>query len=122
MPDHTHHARLLRELANLLETQSEPTDDPFTPHPDTQAVINSRHTVRGQLNYAVPEDLQLQRRIRRYSADSGIPHGDIVALALDALLRAKGYPPDLRPEAETSLPAAGLPTARRNKVQNEQDR
>ncbi|MFG2943323.1 hypothetical protein [Streptomyces sp. NPDC048282] len=112
MPDHTHHARLLRELADLLETQSEPTDDPFTPHPDTQAVINSRHTVRGQLNYAVPEDLQLQRRIRRYNADSGIPHGDIVALALDALLRAKGYPPDLRPEAETSLPSAGLPTAR----------
>lgn len=30
-------------------------------------------------------------------ADTGVPHGDIVALALDTWLRAKGYPPDLKP-------------------------
>ncbi|WP_019075242.1 hypothetical protein [Streptomyces hokutonensis] len=94
MPDHTHHIRLLRDLADILETQPVPADDPFTSHPDTQAIIATRHTIRGQLNYAVPEALQLQRRIRRYNADSGIPHGDIVALALDGFLRAKGYPPE----------------------------
>lgn len=38
---------------------------------------------------------------RRCDADTDIPHGDIVALALDAWLRAKGYPPDLtRPGAQ----------------------
>ncbi|MEU2621457.1 hypothetical protein ABZ642_25510 [Streptomyces sp. NPDC007157] len=94
MPDHTHHIRLLRDLAAILEAQSETTDDPRIPHPDTQAILSTRHTSRGQLNYAVPEALQLQRRIRRYNADSGIPHGDIVALALDTFLRAKGYPPE----------------------------
>ncbi|MGW2052273.1 hypothetical protein ACWCPF_45325 [Streptomyces sp. NPDC001858] len=62
-------------------------------------IVSSRHTKRGQLNYAVPEALQLQRRIRRYNADHEVPHGDIVALALDAWLRAKGYPPNLQPPA-----------------------
>lgn len=95
MPDHTHHIRLLRDLANALESQSNPANDPFTPHPDTQLIIAARHTSRGQLNYAVPEALQLQRRIRRYNADSGVPHGDIVAIVLDTFLRAKGYPPEL---------------------------
>ncbi|WP_171111869.1 MULTISPECIES: hypothetical protein [Streptomyces] len=52
-------------------------------------------------NYAVPDALQLQKRIRRYNADHDMPHGDIVALALDTWLRAKGYPPDLTsPKAE----------------------
>ncbi|MFF0041545.1 hypothetical protein ACFYRG_35860 [Streptomyces mirabilis] len=60
-------------------------------------VINGRHTSRGQLNYAVPDQLQLQRRIRRYNADTDTAHGDIVALALDTWLRAKGYPPNLAP-------------------------
>jgi hypothetical protein len=41
--------------------------------------------------------LQLQHRIRRYNADHDIAHGDVVALALDIWLRAKGYPPDLKP-------------------------
>jgi hypothetical protein len=94
MPDHAHHVRLLRDLADVLEPQSDPADDPFAPHPDTQAIIDSRHTRRGQLNHAVPNALQLQRRIRRYNADSGIAHGDIVALALDVFLRAWGYPPE----------------------------
>ncbi|MFE2707152.1 hypothetical protein ACFXI6_42055 [Streptomyces mirabilis] len=101
MADHTHHVRLLRDLADILEALSGPTDDPFAPHPDTQAIISTRHTSRGQLNYAVPEALQLQRRIRRYNADHDIPHGDIVAVALDSWLRAKGYPPDLtRPDGD----------------------
>ncbi|MDH6454388.1 MULTISPECIES: hypothetical protein [unclassified Streptomyces] len=97
MTDHTHHVRLLRDLADSLEAQSTPADAPFTPHPDTQAIISTRHNSRSQLNYAVPEALQLQRRIRRYNADHGTPHGDIVATALDIWLRAKGYPPDLPP-------------------------
>jgi hypothetical protein len=89
-------------VADALDAQSEPADDPLTPHPDTLAVIGNRHIKRGQLNYAVPDVLQLQRRIRRYYADQDVPHGDIVALALDSWLRAKGYPPDLAlPQAET---------------------
>ncbi|MFI2507383.1 hypothetical protein [Streptomyces sp. NPDC018972] len=97
VPDLSHHARRLRDIADALEAHSEPTGDPLTPHPDTLAVIGNRHIKRGQLNYAVPDVLQLQRRIRRYNADQDIPHGDIVALALDTWLRAKGYPPDLNP-------------------------
>ncbi|MGW3669364.1 hypothetical protein [Streptomyces sp. NPDC005141] len=97
MPDLSRHARRLRELADALDTQSDLTDDPLVPHPDTLKVIGGRNTSRGQINYAVPDALQLQRRIRRYHADHGVQHGDIVALALDAFLRAKGYPPDLKP-------------------------
>jgi chromosome partitioning protein len=75
----------------------------FAPHPSTQIILNTRHTSRSQLNYAVPEALQLQHRIRRYNADTGIQHGDIVALAVDTFLRAKGYPPELTsPNAETT--------------------
>ncbi|MFG3022528.1 hypothetical protein ACGFZQ_28925 [Streptomyces sp. NPDC048254] len=97
MPDHSHHARRLREIADALDTESHPNNDALTPHPDTLDIIRNRHTKRGQLNYAVPEVLQLQRRIRRYNADTDIPHGDIVALALDTWLRAKGYLPGLAP-------------------------
>lgn len=88
------YAGQLRAVADALEAQSESQGDPLAPHPDTLKVINSRHTKRGQLNYAVPDVLELQRRVRRCNADTEIPHGDIVALALDAWLRAKGYPPD----------------------------
>ncbi|MFD9196458.1 hypothetical protein ACFWCA_50770 [Streptomyces phaeochromogenes] len=95
MPDLAHHARRLRELADALEAQSQPAEDPFTPHSKTLEIISNRRTQRGQLNYAVPDVLQLQKRIRRYNADHDVPHGDIVALALDIWLRAKGYPPDL---------------------------
>ncbi|MFF2463587.1 hypothetical protein [Streptomyces mirabilis] len=97
MPDHSPYARRLREIADALDAEFEPTDDALTPHPDTLDVISNRHTKRGQLNNAVPEVLQLQRRMRRYQADTGLPHGDIVTLALDTWLRAKGYPPDLKP-------------------------
>lgn len=94
MPDLSHHARQLRDLADALEAQSGPREDPFEPHPDTLEIVSGRHITRGQLNYAVPDVLQLQRRIRRYNADSGMAHGDIVAIALDIFLRAKGYPPN----------------------------
>lgn len=87
-------------MADALDAQSDPANDPFTPHPDTVAIIHGRHTTRGQLNYSVPEALQLQRRIRRYNADHGIQHGDIVAYALDTFLRAHGYPPVLRGRAD----------------------
>lgn len=93
MPAPSPYARRLREIADALDSELQPTDDFLTPHPDTLDVIRNRHTKRGQLNYAVPDPLQLQRRIRRCNADTDIPHGDIVAMALDIWLRAKGYPP-----------------------------
>ncbi|WP_406118986.1 hypothetical protein [Streptomyces sp. NBC_00989] len=46
-------------------------------------------------HHALPDALQFQRRIRGYHADHGLQHGEIVALTLDALLGAKGYPPHL---------------------------
>ncbi|WP_392960443.1 helix-turn-helix domain-containing protein [Streptomyces sp. LN245] len=79
---------------HVLEAQSDSADDPFAPHPNTQIVLNTRHTSRSQLNYAVPEALQLQHRIRRYNADTGIQHSDIVALAVDAFLRARATHPN----------------------------
>lgn len=97
MPDLSQHASQLRAVADALEAQSDPTNDLFDPHPDTLEIINGRHTNRGQINYAVPDELQIQRRIRRLHADHGMQHGDIVAIALDIFLRAKGYPPNLRP-------------------------
>ncbi|MDX2939263.1 PAS domain S-box protein [Streptomyces ipomoeae] len=72
MPALSLHAGQLRELADALETQSDLVDAPLAPHPDTWVVINGRHTSRGQINYAVPDALQLQRRIRRCHADHGI--------------------------------------------------
>ncbi|AVH59056.1 hypothetical protein [Streptomyces dengpaensis] len=102
MPDHSLYARRLREIADALDSECEPTDDALSPHPDTLEVISNRRTKRGQLNYAVPETLQLQRRIRRFHADTGLPHGDIVALAVDTWLRAKGYPPGLSPARTTA--------------------
>ena len=86
MPDHSLYSRWLREIADALDAECEPTDDALSPHPDTLDVISNRHTKRGQLNYA--EALQLQRRIRRFHADTDLPHGDIVALAVDTWLRA----------------------------------
>ncbi|MFD8212185.1 hypothetical protein ACFV2U_00145 [Streptomyces sp. NPDC059697] len=102
MPDHSLYARRLREIADALDAECQPTDDALTPHPATLDVISNRHTKRGQLNYAVPEALELQRRIRRFHADTGLPHGDIVALAVDTWLRAKGYPPGLTPAKTTA--------------------
>ncbi|MEV7734381.1 hypothetical protein AB0O75_20270 [Streptomyces sp. NPDC088921] len=99
MPDHSLYARRLREIADALDAEAQPFEDVLAPHPDTMDIIRNRHARRGQLNYAVPDALQLQRRIRRYNADHDIAHGDVVALALDIWLRAKGYPPDLKPPA-----------------------
>jgi hypothetical protein len=97
VPHHSPYARRLREIADALDAEFQPTDDTLTPHPDTLNVLRNRHTKRGRLNYAVSEALQLQRRIRRYNADTGVPHGDIVALAVDAWLRATGDPPSAAP-------------------------
>jgi len=97
VPDLSHHARQLRAVADALDAQSAPADDLLVPHPQTLAILNGRHTHRSQINYAVPDDLQFPRRIRSLHADHSIQHGDIVALALDAYLRARGYPPDLGP-------------------------
>ncbi|MCM2390972.1 hypothetical protein [Streptomyces albipurpureus] len=95
MPDLSQHSRRLREIADSLEAQSKPSHDALAPHPATLRLINSRLAKRGQVNYALPKDLDIQRRIRRYHADHGTQPGDIAALALDAWLRSKGYPPDL---------------------------
>ncbi|MEW1677835.1 hypothetical protein AB0O47_32055 [Streptomyces noursei] len=88
-------AQKLREVAAALEAlASQSGKDGLPPlHPDTARILESRSTKRGQLNYAVPTDLQLKRRIARAHVELEIAHGDIVAQALDGWLRARGIPP-----------------------------
>jgi hypothetical protein len=87
----------LRAIADELEAEGteEGEGDPYEAHPDTLRIIESRGTKRGQFNYSVPLELDLQRRIRRYHVEHGTQHGDVVALALDSWLRAQGFPPPL---------------------------
>ncbi|MET9973125.1 hypothetical protein ABZZ80_46605 [Streptomyces sp. NPDC006356] len=80
-----------------------PGSNPHHGMKQREKTTSKRQTKRGQLNYAVPEVLQLQRRIRRCNADTDIPHGDIVALALDSWLRSRGYPPDSKDERRKGL-------------------
>lgn len=95
MVDRAWQVAKLREVADALEAEGEvdEADDPYAPHPDTVRMLEARSTTRSQLNYSVPEGLELQRRIRRYHVEHGTQHGDVVALALDSWLRAKGFPP-----------------------------
>lgn len=107
MPDLSHHARLLRDIAATLDAQPLGDDDPLAPHPDTVRIINSRYTTRSQLNYSVPDALDLQRRVRRFNADHGIQHGDVVAEALDTWLRKRGYPPPTHRPGSAEVPPDG---------------
>ncbi|WP_189326033.1 hypothetical protein [Streptomyces flaveus] len=74
--------------------------------PDTAVILNQRIIARESLDSSVPAALKLKKRIKRFALDNELDHlpiGDIVALALDTFLRAKGYPPDpTTPNAETT--------------------
>ncbi|MFC5886740.1 hypothetical protein ACFP0N_17380 [Kitasatospora aburaviensis] len=88
-------AQQLADALTALEAQEEAASS-FTPHPDTDALLNRRGVTREQLNYAVPESLDLKNRLNAYNLDNGSPgQGNIVAAVLDTFLRAEGYPPDL---------------------------
>ncbi|WP_415942097.1 hypothetical protein [Streptomyces sp. 067-1] len=42
MPDHSPYARRLREIADALNAEFQPTDESLTPHPDTLNDIKGR--------------------------------------------------------------------------------
>ncbi|MQS17412.1 hypothetical protein F7Q99_35830 [Streptomyces kaniharaensis] len=89
----------LRELARAVEAMDEYAQDSdawLSPHPATRHLIERRGVSREQLNYSVPSDLDLKTRVNTYNAEHGNPGaGNVVAAALDAWLRAHGYPPVL---------------------------
>ncbi|WP_411098774.1 hypothetical protein [Streptomyces sp. x-45] len=99
MPRRVSLARKAQELADALKAQEEReggavTD--FSPHPETEALLMRRGVDREQLNYAVPEQLELKRRLNAYNVErGGLGVGNLVAAVLDAFLRAEGYAPDL---------------------------
>ncbi|MER6116180.1 hypothetical protein [Streptomyces sp. NPDC001743] len=89
----------LRELARSVDAMDEYSQDGeawLSPHPATRRLIERRGVGREQLNYSVPSDLDLKARVNTYNAEHGNPGaGNVVAAALDAWLRAHGYPPTL---------------------------
>jgi len=92
-------ARKAQELADALKAQEEREGGAvtgFSPHPETEALLMRRGVDREQLNYAVPEQLELKRRLNAYNVErGGLGVGNLVAAVLDAFLRAEGYAPDL---------------------------
>jgi hypothetical protein len=67
--------------------------DPRT-FPRTAAVLNQRIITRESLDSSVPAALRLKKRIKRFALDNELDHlpiGDIVAVALDEWLTARGF-------------------------------
>ncbi|MFJ1609213.1 hypothetical protein ACIOHS_38590 [Streptomyces sp. NPDC088253] len=62
--------------------------------PETAVVLNQRIITRESLDSSVPAALKLKRRIKRFALDNELDHlptGDIVAVALDEWLTARGF-------------------------------
>ncbi len=62
--------------------------------PETAVVLNQRIITRESLDSSVPTALKLKRRIKRFALDNELDHlpiGDIVSVALDEWLTARGF-------------------------------
>ncbi|MEW2325292.1 hypothetical protein AB0926_30075 [Streptomyces griseoincarnatus] len=62
--------------------------------PNTAAVLNQRIITRESLDSSVPTALKLKKRIKRFALDNELDHlpiGDIVSVALDEWLTARGF-------------------------------
>ncbi|MEV0555212.1 hypothetical protein AB0I27_17365 [Streptomyces sp. NPDC050597] len=62
--------------------------------PETAAVLNQRIIARESLDSSVPAELRLKRRLKRFALDNELDHlpiGDIVSVALDEWLTARGF-------------------------------
>ncbi|MET7696406.1 hypothetical protein [Streptomyces sp. NPDC005485] len=62
--------------------------------PEVAAVLNQRIIARESLDSSVPAALKLKKRIKRFALDNEIDHlpiGDIVSVALDEWLTARGF-------------------------------
>lgn len=62
--------------------------------PEAAAVLNQRIITRESLDSSVPAALRLKKRIKRFALDNELDHlpiGDIVSVALDEWLTARGF-------------------------------
>ncbi|MFK4184307.1 hypothetical protein ACI2L4_09835 [Streptomyces sparsogenes] len=62
--------------------------------PETAVVLNQRIIARESLDSSVPSALKLKKRIKRFALDNELDHlpiGDIVSVALDEWLTARGF-------------------------------
>jgi len=62
--------------------------------PEVAAVLNQRIIARESLDSSVPAALKLKKRIKRFALDNELDHlpiGDIVSVALDEWLSARGF-------------------------------
>ncbi|WP_340380317.1 hypothetical protein U5640_32140 [Streptomyces sp. SS7] len=62
--------------------------------PETAVILNQRMITRESLDSSVPAALKLKKRIKRFALDNELDHlpiGDIVSVALDEWLTARGF-------------------------------
>ncbi|MFG2785194.1 hypothetical protein ACGFY7_46210 [Streptomyces prunicolor] len=62
--------------------------------PEVAVVLNRRVIARESLDSSVPAALKLKKRIKRFALDNELDHlpiGDIVSVALDEWLTARGF-------------------------------
>ncbi|MFJ2567803.1 hypothetical protein ACIO02_33545 [Streptomyces sp. NPDC087568] len=62
--------------------------------PETALILNQRIITRESLDSSVPAALKLKKRIKRFALDNELDHlpiGDIVSVALDEWLTARGF-------------------------------
>ncbi|SEE79951.1 hypothetical protein SAMN05216489_08345 [Streptomyces sp. 3213] len=62
--------------------------------PEVAVVLNQRIIARESLDSSVPAALKIKKRIKRFALDNELDHlpiGDIVSVALDAWLTARGF-------------------------------
>ncbi|MEU1268487.1 hypothetical protein [Streptomyces sp. NPDC005799] len=62
--------------------------------PETAVILNQRIITRESLDSSVPAALKLKKRIKRFALDNELDHlpiGDIVSVALDEWLTARGF-------------------------------
>ncbi|WP_405542512.1 hypothetical protein OG478_12555 [Streptomyces phaeochromogenes] len=62
--------------------------------PEAAVVLNQRIIARESLDSSVPAALKLKKRIKRFALDNELDHlpmGDIVSVALDEWLTARGF-------------------------------
>ncbi|WP_394426431.1 hypothetical protein [Streptomyces sp. SGAir0957] len=89
--------RRAEELVALIKAQEDGgiSSGAIEVHPETADLLSRSRVPREQLNYAVPEVLELKQRLAKYcleNDDASTP-GNVVAGVVDAFLRSKGYLP-----------------------------
>ncbi|MEU2339096.1 hypothetical protein ABZ608_37000 [Streptomyces sp. NPDC013172] len=85
-----------------VRSQEPPSEETPYPHgpgrpkdvPEAAVVLNQRIIARESLDSSVPAALRLKKRLKRFALDNELDHlpiGDIVSVALDEWLTARGF-------------------------------